>query len=307
MLFFPYTVDLDLKRIPFFTILICLGCIAIYVYQFKTDWQITESAVEYCEQAKQRSFDLVIRQVSGSTDVSGCVNTLRAIHSSDDPKKTITAMAKGSREYNGLSAGDKVELVTEVLTRNYSKFRQSTIPSLTKRLMYEPSSFSFHHMITAVFAHGSWTHLLGNLFFFFAFAASVEIVLGSFSFLMLIVSLAVGTNISYSLAMLNESNALPTLGLSGVVMGMIGLFTFLMPMARIRCFFWFFVIVKKLSLPAWILAFWYIGWDVFHLYTDPDQSNINLIAHVSGAAIGFVAGVLFFRNQRPVLSPVNIR
>ena len=165
-----------------------------------------------------------------------------------------------------------------------------------------PRSFSLTHMITAVFSHGNVTHLLGNLFFFFAFAASVEIIVGMFAFMVIIFSLAVGTNLAYSAVMFTYNAALPTLGLSGVVMGMIGLFVFLLPTANIRCFFWFLVIIRILRIPAWFLATWYIGWDVFQLYNAPGESNVNVVAHVSGALIGLLIGVIFYRHRRPVIT-----
>jgi membrane associated rhomboid family serine protease len=156
-------------------------------------------------------------------------------------------------------------------------------------------------MITAAFAHGSWDHLLGNLFFFFAFAASVEMILGMLSYVLIFATLAVGTHLSYSLAMMNVNDALPTLGLSGVVMGMIGVFVYLMPKINIRCFFWFFVIFRIVKAPAWLLAAWYVSWDIYALYFSEDQSAINFIAHLSGATIGFGLGLIFLVERKEKL------
>jgi membrane associated rhomboid family serine protease len=204
--------------------------------------------------------------------------------------------------FDSLNFAQGQALVVTVLKEEYEKFKKTAPESFTAKLYYVPGSFSFDHMITAVFAHGNVTHLLGNLFFFFAFAASVEIIVGMLAFTTIILTLAVGTNLSYSAVMFANMEALPTLGLSGVVMGMIGLFVFLLPTANIRCFFWFLVIVRILRIPAWFLATWYIGWDILQLYLEHSGSNINLVAHVSGAVIGFFIGVLFYRNRRPVIT-----
>jgi membrane associated rhomboid family serine protease len=86
-------------------------------------------------------------------------------------------------------------------------------------------------------------------------------------------------------------------GLSGVVMGMIALFVFFIPMARVKCFLWLIVIYRRFAVPAWLLATWYIGWDIYAL-TKSGNPGVNLVAHVSGAAIGFLVGVVFFRAKR---------
>lgn len=164
--------------------------------------------------------------------------------------------------------------------------------------MYEPDSFKLKNMITAAFAHGSWSHVIGNLFFFFAFAAAVELALGIVAYTLIFLALAIGTHLAYSYSLYGVADALPTLGLSGVVMGMIGLFAYLMPTVKIRCFWWFIVFVRIFRVPAWILAAWYIGWDIYDLKHAGNHSGINFIAHVSGAGIGFSLGLLFFRKRR---------
>jgi membrane associated rhomboid family serine protease len=173
------------------------------------------------------------------------------------------------------------------------------VPSYTtQQLWYEPASWNWKSMISAAFAHASWLHVLGNLFFFFAFAAAVEMIIGHFRFSLMIVGLALGTHIFYSLAMAGVDNAPPTVGLSGVVMGMMALFAFFLPTGRIRCFLWLIVFFKRFALPAWLLVSWYVGWDVYALLTEDGQSGINMVAHVSGAGIGFAAGMLLFRKRR---------
>lgn len=302
MLFFPYKVDLDLRRIPLMTLLVCALCISIYYQQVSRDVAISHSAMQFCKQASDdRLLLLVVEKITGERSVKRCADTLMTIHSSAHPQQMINELASNAMEFETMSFKKGSDLINEVLYDKYSEFARQAPPSITAKLMYEPRSFEITKMLSAAFAHGSVMHLLGNLFFFFAFAASVEIILGSITFIAVVVALALGTHIIYSLVLFSDPNALPTLGLSGVVMGMIALFTFLIPTARIRCFFWFFFIVRIFVIPGWILALWYIGWDVFNLYSGGGTPNVNLIAHVSGAAIGLCMGIIFFRKQRPIL------
>jgi membrane associated rhomboid family serine protease len=91
---------------------------------------------------------------------------------------------------------------------------------------------------------------------------------------------------------------MPTIGLSGVVMGVIGLFAYLAPTARIRCVLWLLVFWRVLRVPAWILALWYVGWDVYSLMHNDGSSHVNFVAHVSGAALGYLSGLVLFRKRK---------
>jgi membrane associated rhomboid family serine protease len=111
-----------------------------------------------------------------------------------------------------------------------------------------------------------------------------------------------GTSVSYSVAMMRVEDALPTVGLSGIVMGMIAMLAYFMPTAKVRCFYWFIVKIGTVAISAWILALFFIGVDVYTLLTKDDMGGINLIAHVSGAVIGFVLGVAFFRGNKRAIA-----
>lgn len=286
------------------TLLVCALCISIYYQQVTRDIAISHAALSFCNKSSDdRLLNLVVEKITGARGAQRCADTLMTIHSSSHPQQMINELANNATEFETLSFQKGSEFINEVLYDKYSEFARQAPPSITAQLMYEPRSFEIGKMLSAAFAHGSIMHLAGNLFFFFAFAASVEIILGSLTFIAVVVTLALGTHITYSLVLFSDPNALPTLGLSGVVMGMIALFTFLIPTARIRCFFWFFFIVRIFVIPGWMLALWYIGWDIFNLYSGGGTPNVNLIAHVSGAAIGLSMGILFFRKQRPILRP----
>lgn len=303
MLFFPYKVDINLKRIPVITILVCLLCLTVYYYQFTNNTAIEQSAVSFCKKNNEKLFGIIVQKITGKNTARNCAKLLYSIHINPKPRHRISSLAEEYHVFDSVNFAKGKEIVINILNKEYGKFKKSVPISLTTKLYYAPSSFSVSKMVTAVFAHGSLGHLLGNLFFFFAFAASVEIIVGFLAFSLIILSFAIGTNLTYSLAMFTNLEALPTLGLSGVVMGMIGLFVFLLPTAKIRCFFWFVVIIRIFRIPAWLLAIWYIGWDFYQLYFAQSSTNINLVAHVSGAFIGLAVGVIFFRNSRPMITP----
>ncbi|WP_455203887.1 rhomboid family intramembrane serine protease [Kaarinaea lacus] len=302
MLFFPYKVDINLTRWPVFTLLVCALCIFIYYQQYKNQLVINKAALSYCKKNKDKLFGVVVEKITGANNQRNCASLLVSLHFNNKPEIKIDDLSHDYHVFDSLNFAQGRALVVEVLTEQYHRFQKNVPKPLTTQLMYEPRSFSIQNMLTAAVAHGSWLHLVGNLFFFYAFAASAEIIVGSFAFLVIVLALAVGTNLAYSVVVFSDLAALPTLGLSGVVMGMIGLFVFMIPTARIRCFFWLLVFVRILRIPAWILALWYVGWDVFQLYSQTATSNVNLVAHVSGAAIGLLIGIIFYRNKRPSIT-----
>ena len=300
MFFIPFKVDLDLHRFPFLTILVSIACIAIFMQQQASYVAIEKSIVSFCEQHSDDSrFGLVLEKVQGNRSHGACAQLIYGLFKSTEPKTEIDALAKNANKIDAFPAAYSRQYIQENLTAKYALFAENNqARDLTDKLMYAPDSFNPKNMLTAAFAHGSWSHLVGNLFFFFAFAAAVELALGFIAYLAVFVVLAMGTHLAYSFSLFGVADALPTLGLSGVVMGMMGMFAYLMPTVKIRCFIWFIIFVRVLRIPAWILAAWYIGWDIYDLNHSDNQSNINFVAHVSGAGIGFVLGLSFFRDRR---------
>ena len=298
MFFFPYRADINLYKIPLLTILISLLCIGIYIAQYRNEVEVYDKAVAFCEQSYTPTFREILIKRSGRADLDECLDTLLKIHISEDRTALIKKIATDVGDTPGVDHADLSEYYVEALNETYREFSQAVPALLTTELWYPPRSWSVDRMLTASVSHGSWLHLIGNLFFFFAFAATVEIIVGLVLYLGVFLTLALGTHVVYSLATIMQIDPAPTLGLSGVIMGMVALFTFFIPTAKIRCFLWLFVFFRRFSIPAWILAAWYIGWDVYSQVSGEGNAGINLVAHLSGAAIGLTLGMALFRGKR---------
>jgi membrane associated rhomboid family serine protease len=178
-----------------------------------------------------------------------------------------------------------------VLTRGVEHFDTLVPNELTNKLAYSSDHYDFVAMITSTFAHASWEHLLGNLFFFFVFGSCVECVLGSFQFSLCFIVMAITTSVAFSFSVAGGS-AIQTIGLSGVAMGMMAMLTALLPKANIWCFFWFFFWIRRFTLPVLAITAWFVCWNVFDLYFD-HSSHINYMAHVSGAITGVALGICY--------------
>ena len=297
-MFLPYRADLEFTRTPAITWLVCLACIVVFFKQQQSHHDVTQAAEEFCSQDHTRRFWLTMTKLAGKQADTDCPQVMSAIHASGHPSEVINRLAEHARPWDLMSAAESRAYTVRQLENAYSDFKPSVKPSLTEQLAYDPASYNVWHMVTAAFAHASWGHIVGNLIFFYAFATTVEIVIGSMAFAAMILALAIGTHFCYSLSQVMASSAVPTIGLSGVVMGIIGLFAYLAPTARIRCLLWLLVFWRVLRVPAWILALWYVGWDVYNLTHGDGSSHVNFVAHVSGAALGYLSGAVLFRKSK---------
>lgn len=176
---------------------------------------------------------------------------------------------------------------------------QQTLP-ITPALWYSPDSWNPLRMISAALLHADFLHLLGNAIFFLAFAPALEILVGNWlRFVGFMIAVALASKIAYSLAVAaGFAPPVPTLGLSGVVMGMIGLSAYLMPRARIRVLLWLILLWKTFFVPAWILALVYIGLDLWMLLDSGQAGGVNLVSHVAGGIAGYAFGRWRFRERR---------
>jgi len=306
MLIVPYKADLNHDRIPFITLLVMVLCLAIYTNQSMNEEKFVQASEDFCAEKSSVLFRLVLKNATGSSGQNACLETMVNAHLSDDQRQYIKDLVQKGKPLSGYTVAKGNAISEQVLWGRYQDYTDVTPAYETRQLWYMPESWDVPSMITAAFAHGSWLHVVGNLVFFFAFAVAVEMIIGSVRFIGVLLGLAIGTHIFYSLAMMGVDTPPPTVGLSGVVMGMLALFAYFLPHGRIRIFFWFIVFFRRFSIPAWFVAMWFVGWDVYSLVTDDGQSQINFVAHISGAALGYTAGLLLFRKQRERVAALSV-
>jgi membrane associated rhomboid family serine protease len=295
MLILPHSAELGFDKPPYVTYIIIFLCVIIHYCQDQNRYEIHAVAASYCESIYDPSLDENTLDILRAS-TSDCEEILETMHSVSDKELVVQWFEEGNNEDQEYSEAEFNE-VMRALTAHYIKFSLDAPLSLDAKLEYDPSTLNPIRAITAVLSHGDWWHLIGNVIFFLAFAPAVEILLQSaVKYVAIIITVSLVSAITYSISTLIDGTPIPTLGLSGVVMGMIGLSAYLMPNAKIRTFVWFFVFAKNLYIPAWILAVWYIGWDTFELFAYSDNGGINLVAHVSGGITGYLIGLFWLKG-----------
>ena len=299
MFFLPYKLDSDLNRIPFITIFFCLLSIFVFWNQYRQDLGYKNGVEQFCNENIQRNDLILIRKISHKETGNQCEKLFESIRNAPVPKEKLNELALQSDPIGSFAnTEDDYSYRLVRLEELYRQYEYMVPKNLTLELAYDPKDMDLVRMLTSTFSHGDILHLSGNLLFFYLFSSSVELLFGSLLYFGFILAATVGTSIAYSYSMLGVEDALPTIGLSGVVMASVAAMAVMRPTAKIRCFFWFFIFYKIFRIPALLLAVWFIGWDIYEMNLYGNDSYINYVAHVSGAGIGIIFGTVFLIFRR---------
>lgn len=307
MLFFPYRADVALHRIPFITVAVCALCLYIFTQQLSSQQDYINAVEGFCQSATDRATLTVLRKVSHQNSGNPCASVFLTIREAKDPVTEIDMAIQQAQALKLFKTKQQdTDYMRDVISASYARFDRTVPQNLTDKLQYNPDDLNIKRMVTSNFTHGDWPHIVFNLLFFFAFAASVEIITGSLVFSAIILAMSVTTGLAYSYSVAGTvSAAIPTIGLSGVVMGMMAMLAVMVPMLRIRCFFWFVVFFRRFSVPALLLAAGYVGLDIVSLMQDDGSAGINFVAHVSGAATGALLGGVYWLVRPKFISNLN--
>ena len=145
-------------------------------------------------------------------------------------------------------------------------------------------------LITSMFLHGGWMHLLGNMTYLYIFGDNIEEKLGKIKFL--IFYFLTGLCAALTQALLDTSSTIPMIGASGAIAGILGGYLVLYPKANIKVFFWFIIFFKVFRIRAFIVLG---GWILIQFLSfSGEEFNSGGVAY--GAHIGgFIAGAIFIK------------
>src|SRR3990172_12965898 len=148
-------------------------------------------------------------------------------------------------------------------------------------------------VLTSMFVHGSWMHVIGNLWFLWVFGDNVEDALGPVRFPLFYLVCGVAAALAQVLASLHSTA--PMVGASGAIAGVLGAYLVLYPRAKVRCVWVLIVFVTFVRVPAWLLlGLWFVS-----QFLLPLGSGIAWMAHVSGFVVGAAPGLVLARPRRP--------
>ena len=152
--------------------------------------------------------------------------------------------------------------------------------------------------LTSMFLHGSWMHVIGNMWFLWIFGDNIEDHLGHFKYLVFYLASGIGAAVAQ--VILNPHSRVPTVGASGAIAGVLGAYFVLYPRARVLIWF---PIMFLFYLPAWVtLGYWFAmqflsGAATSMAASSDTTGGVAFWAHVGG----FVAGIVLIKilPERP--------
>ncbi|RPI96959.1 MAG: rhomboid family intramembrane serine protease [Chloroflexi bacterium] len=153
-------------------------------------------------------------------------------------------------------------------------------------------------LLTSMFVHGGWAHIIGNMLFLWVFGDNIERRFGSIIFIAFY--LLTGLAASFAHIITNGGSTIPSVGASGAISGVLGAYILLYPTNRVSMLLGYWGIVR---VPAYFfLGFWFVTQlinGVASLGVETEQtSGVAVWAHIGGFVAGFV-GALVLRFLRP--------
>ena len=146
-------------------------------------------------------------------------------------------------------------------------------------------------LLTSIFMHGSWLHIIGNMLYRWIFGDTIEDLLGPIPYLLFY--LLAGVVAGLAQVATDRTSTLPTIGASGAVAGVLGAYAVLYPRKRVRTLVTALVFVRFVEMPALIvLGLWFVIQLLNGLMTLGAMAvgGVAWFAHIGGFVLGMVVG-----------------
>jgi membrane associated rhomboid family serine protease len=149
------------------------------------------------------------------------------------------------------------------------------------------------HLFTSMFLHGSWMHLLGNMWFLWIFGNNIEDSMDRARYLAFY--LASGVIAALAQVVANPASGVPMVGASGAISGVMGAYLVLYPKVRVWTFVPIGFLLTSVALPAWVMLLYWAGLQLvsglLSIGLGGEGGGVAFWAHLGG----FVAGVVLVK------------
>ena len=157
-----------------------------------------------------------------------------------------------------------------------------------------PDRFAIVNVLTSMFLHGGWLHILGNMWFLWIFGDNIVDILGHGKFL--VFYLVCGAVAAMAQVLLNPFSRVPMVGASGAIAGVMGSYMVKFPHARIETFVFIFVFLTRFDVPAWLMLIYWFATQLFSGVGSIGDTTANaggtaFFAHIGG----FVSGIVLIK------------
>lgn len=293
MLIIPFDRPLDWRRPPVATLLLVLANVLVYFgLQLDDTARLRDAVVFYYEGSALADLELPrYRDYLVANGERGFVEEWE--DALQDPASPWLFRMLGDGPFMAdLRAG-------EVITADHPDFAtwqaqrqrfdrligQSTVMAWGLK----PAELSPGTWVSHMFLHGGIGHLLGNMFFLVAVGFLVEMTLGAAAFAGLYVLGGLGA--AGLFVVMNLQSAIPMVGASGAIAGLMGMYAVIYGLRRINFFYWVIVYFDYIKAPAIALLPLWLANELFQYFSAGGESSVAYMAHVGGLVTG--AGLAF--------------
>jgi len=147
-------------------------------------------------------------------------------------------------------------------------------------------------LLTSMFMHGGWLHILGNMLYLYVFGDNVENNFGHLKYLIFYLLCGFGADFA-QIAIGGGDSVVPNLGASGAIAGVLAAYLVLFPAARIRGLVPLGPLAFLANLPAAVVIGFWILIQIFDVFSVGEQGGVAYGAHIGGFFLGLVLTFLF--------------
>jgi membrane associated rhomboid family serine protease len=151
-----------------------------------------------------------------------------------------------------------------------------------------PAYFHAENLITHMFLHAGWIHVLGNMLFLWVFGDNVEDILGHAKYLLFY--LLCGVTAGLAQVVIDPYSRIPMVGASGAIAGVMGAYLVKFPRSEVRIAAWV-LFIFTFDVPAWAMLIYWFALQVFGGYgslADTGQGGTAFFAHIGGFIMGII-------------------
>jgi membrane associated rhomboid family serine protease len=150
-----------------------------------------------------------------------------------------------------------------------------------------------------MFLHGGWFHLLGNMLYLWVFGDNVEDRIGHGGYLLFYLAAGAAGSLSHIAA--NPQSAVPTIGASGAIAGILGAYFIFFPRAKVLTLIPIGIFITTAYLPAYLFLVLWFFLQVFNAFLSGLSTATETVAwwaHIGGFVLGFAVGAFTLFRQR---------
>lgn len=146
---------------------------------------------------------------------------------------------------------------------------------------------NLHGLFTSMFLHGGILHLAGNMLFLWIFGDNLEEDLGHFGFAAFYLASGIGAGLIHAIA--EPGSAIPTVGASGAIAGVMGGYLLMYPKAKVDILFILVVFIRVIAVPAWLMLGVWFGLQLLNgIGSSASAGGVAYWAHAGGFVAGFL-------------------